>query len=43
MNKEKLNYISPQAEVVELIVEQAILSGSTWDLDYPGWGDEIPL
>ena len=40
MNKEKeLDYTSPQAEVVELVVEQAILQAS-----YPGFDPtELPL
>lgn len=42
MNKEKkLDYTSPQMEVVELIVEQAILTASGGD--YPEWDDELPL
>ncbi len=42
MNKEKkLDYTSPQAEVVELVVEQAILQASGGP--YPGWGGEEEL
>ena len=37
MNKEKkLDYTSPQMEVVELVVEEAILQASGGP--YPGWG-----
>lgn len=33
-------YEAPQAEVLEIVVEQAILTASG---DYPGYGDEHPL
>lgn len=39
MNKEKkLDYTSPQMEVVELVVEQAILQASGGDIDDMGYG-----
>ena len=34
MNTEKLNYVSPQVEEVELAVEQVILSSSIDDMGY---------
>ena len=33
-------YEAPQAEVLEIVVEQAFLTTSG---DYPGYGDEYPL
>ena len=33
-------YEAPQAEVLEIVVEQAILTASG---AYPGYGDEYPL
>ena len=33
-------YEAPQAEVLEIVVEQAILTASG---EYPGYGDEYPL
>ena len=33
-------YEVPQAEVLEIVVEQAILTASG---DYPGYGEEHPL
>ena len=38
MNKENLNYETPQVVEMELVVEQAILQAS-----YPSWGEEQPL
>ena len=38
MNKENLNYETPQVAEIELVVEQAILQAS-----YPSWGEEQPL
>ncbi len=37
---EKRVYEQPQIEVMEIVVEQAILTASG---DYPGYGDEYPL
>ena len=33
-------YETPQAEILEIVVEQAILTASG---DYPGYGEEYPL
>ena len=41
MNKENLNYETPQVTEIELVVEQAILQASGGD--YPSWGEEVPL
>lgn len=38
MNTEKVNYVSPQVEEVELVVEQAILSASTPTFGTPTYG-----
>ncbi len=44
MKKEPRTYETPRVEAVELIVEQAVLSGSGADVSpYPGWGDEEDL
>lgn len=37
---EKRVYEQPQIEVMEIVVEQAILTASG---DYPGYGEEHPL
>ena len=37
---EKRVYEQPQIEVMEIVVEHAILTASG---DYPGYGDEYPL
>ena len=37
---EKRVYEQPQIEVMEIVVEQAILTASG---DYPGYGEEYPL
>ena len=44
MKVEKNVYESPQMETMEIIVEQAILTGSGADVSpYPGWGGEEDL
>ena len=41
MNTEKTEYVSPQMEVIEIAVEQAILQASGGD--YPLWEPEEEL
>ena len=38
--EKKMNYIAPEVEVLEVVVEQGFaVSGG----EYPQWGDEYPL
>lgn len=41
MNRDKTNYSSPKITELEMLPEQAVLSGSVPDVDsYPSWGEE---